>query len=103
MIEAAHIIVEPRLLLPNVIGSAGESARGRSTQANNTATRYMIESYLGYDHAEGFAQFNLTGGASVEWNTEENDFLRGEGFAHTQFQYPGNAADISFRIALFVA
>ena len=32
---------------------------------------------------------------SVEWNTEENDFLRGEGFAHTQFQYPGNAGRIT--------
>ncbi len=80
---------------PNVIGSAGESARGRSTQANNTATRYMIESYLGYDYGGSFAQVNFTAGSSVEWNTEENDFLRGEGFAHTQFQYPGNAADVT--------
>lgn len=80
---------------PNVIGSTGESARGRSTQANNTATRYMLESYLGYDYGGSFALVNFTGGASVEWNTEENDFLRGEGFAHTQFQYPGNAADVT--------
>lgn len=80
---------------PNVIGSLGESVRGRSVQANNTATRYMLESYLGYDYGGSFAQVNLTGGASVEWNTEENDFLRGEGFAHTAFQYPGNAGRIT--------
>jgi TonB-linked SusC/RagA family outer membrane protein len=80
---------------PNVIGSLGESVRGRSVQANNTATRYMLESYLGYDFGGSFMQLNLTGGGSVEWNTEENDFLRGEGFAHTAFQYPGNAGRIT--------
>lgn len=79
---------------PNVIGSLGESVRGRAVQANNTATRYMLESYLGYDYTGGFS-LNLTGGASVEWNNAENDFLRGEGFAHTAFQYPGNAGRVT--------
>ena len=38
-----------RVGIAEVIGSLGESVRGRSVQANNTATRYMLESYLGYD------------------------------------------------------
>lgn len=81
---------------PNVVGSLGESVRGRSVQAHNTATRYMLESYLSYDLTGGIlSQLNFTGGASVEWNTAENDFLRGEGFAHTAFQYPGNASRIT--------
>lgn len=80
---------------PNVIGSNGENVRGVSIQGNNTASRYMLESYLGYDYSNSFAQVNFTGGASVEWNSSELDYLRGEGFAHTQFQYPGNAGRIT--------
>ena len=80
---------------PNVIGSNGENVRGVSQQGNNTASRYMLEGFVGYDFSNSFTQANLTAGSTIEWNEEENDFLRGEGFAHTQFQYPGNAGRIT--------
>jgi hypothetical protein len=37
----------------------------------------------------------LTGGASVEWNGSELDYLDGIGFAGDQFQYAGNAATVT--------
>ena len=80
---------------PAVVGSGAEGVDGRSTQANNTATRYIVESYVAYDLGLRSAQINLTGGGSVEWNSEENDFLRGEGFARPDFQYPGNAGRVT--------
>ena len=80
---------------PNVIGSYAETARGISRQGNNTATKYVLESFLGYDQASNFGQLSLTGGGSVEYNQNELDYLRGEGFAHTAFQYPGNAGSVT--------
>ena len=80
---------------PRVVGSSDESVGGFALQANNTATRFTIESFLGYDYSNSFAQASLTGGAGVEWNTEESEFLSGQGFPHPDFQYPGNAGEIS--------
>jgi TonB-linked SusC/RagA family outer membrane protein len=80
---------------PRVVGSSDESVGGVSVQGNNTATRFMLESYLGYDLSNSFAQVNLTAGSGVEWNTEESEFLSGQGFPYPDFQYPGNAGDVS--------
>ena len=80
---------------PRVVGSSDESVGGVSVQGNNTATRFMLESYLGYDISNSFAQVNLTGGAGVEWNSEESEYLAGQGFPYPDFQYPGNAGDVS--------
>ncbi|MGQ0712301.1 MAG: SusC/RagA family TonB-linked outer membrane protein [Gemmatimonadaceae bacterium] len=80
---------------PRVVGSSDETVGGFSVLANNTAQRFTLESYLGYDFANSFAAVNFTAGSGVEWNTEENEYLAGQGFPHPDFQYPGNAGDIS--------
>ena len=80
---------------PRVVGSSDESRGGFSLQANNTATRFTLESYLGYDFSNSFANVNLTAGSGVEWNTEEWESLTGQNFPHPDFQYPGNAGDIA--------
>lgn len=80
---------------PRVVGSSDESVGGFALQANNTATRFTVESYLGYDFSNGFAQASITAGSGVEWNTEESEFLAGQGFPHPDFQYPGNAGDVA--------
>ena len=80
---------------PRVVGSSDESVGGTSAQGNNTATRFTLESFVGYDFSNSFAQANFTAGSGVEWNTEESEYLSGQGFPHPDFQYPGNAGDVS--------
>jgi TonB-linked SusC/RagA family outer membrane protein len=80
---------------PRVVGSSDETVGGFSLLANNTAQRFTIESYLGYDFSNSFAQVNITAGSGVEWNTEEFEYLSGQDFPQPDFQYPGNAGSVS--------
>jgi TonB-linked SusC/RagA family outer membrane protein len=80
---------------PRVVGSSDETVGGFSLLANNTAQRFTLESYLGYDFSNSFAQVNITAGSGVEWNTEEFEYLSGQDFPHPDFQYPGNAGSVS--------
>ncbi|MBI2401753.1 MAG: TonB-dependent receptor [Gemmatimonadetes bacterium] len=78
---------------PKVLGSYAEGAKGVSVIGNNNVNRYVLESYLNFDPKLGSsASLSLTGGASLEWNGQELDRITGEGFAHDEFQYAGNAA-----------
>jgi TonB-linked SusC/RagA family outer membrane protein len=81
---------------PNVGGSYAEGVGGESIIGNTTATRFVIETFLNVNPSIGAsATLALTGGASVEWNGSENDYLDGIGFAVDRFQYPGNAATVA--------
>jgi TonB-linked SusC/RagA family outer membrane protein len=80
---------------PKVGGSYAESANGVAVMGNTTANRYVIEGFMGFEPTIGVnGSLALTGGASAEWNGDELDYVEGEGFAHDQFQYPGNAATV---------
>jgi len=85
-----------RWFSPNVGGSYAEGVGGESIIGNTTANRFVIESFLDYHPTVGAStSLALTGGASVEWNGSELDYLDGIGFAVDQFQYPGNAATVA--------
>jgi TonB-linked SusC/RagA family outer membrane protein len=80
---------------PRVSGSYAADVFGESIIGNTTANRYMIESYVDARPTFGSsANLSFIGGASVEWNGSESDYLDGIGFASDQPQYPGNAATV---------
>jgi TonB-linked SusC/RagA family outer membrane protein len=81
---------------PKVIGTYAASTQGIAQQGNTTATKYVAESFLQYDlPARSFGSLSLVGGASAEYNTAEQDFIQGEGFASEKFRYVGNAGKVT--------
>ncbi|MBC7788338.1 MAG: TonB-dependent receptor [Anaerolineae bacterium] len=76
---------------PKIIGRYSASIGGVAQQGNNTAQRYLAESFATFNRGGGRSTLALTGGGSVEWNKSELQFVRGEGFTTENFQYPGNA------------
>ncbi|MDQ3697840.1 MAG: TonB-dependent receptor [Gemmatimonadota bacterium] len=80
---------------PQIIGRYAASVNGVAQQGNNTATRYLLESFATLDHGAAAARLSLVGGASVEYNESELDFLQGEGFSNEAFRYPGNAGKVT--------
>jgi TonB-linked SusC/RagA family outer membrane protein len=85
-----------RWFSPNVGGSYAEGVGGESIIGNTTANRFVLESFLNFNPTIGASvSLAVTGGASVEWNGSELDYLDGIGFAVDQFQYPGNAATVA--------
>lgn len=67
-------------------------ARGVAISTTATATRYLSEGFVNFDPIRSATQrLALTGGASVEYNSDEYTRLRGEGFASNDLQYPGAA------------
>ncbi|MGQ0767195.1 MAG: SusC/RagA family TonB-linked outer membrane protein [Gemmatimonadota bacterium] len=77
---------------PRVIGTYAASTRGIAQQGNTTVARYSAESYLQADvPGRSFGSLSLVGGAGVELNNSEYDFIQGEGFASEKFRYVGNA------------
>ena len=85
-----------RWLSPLVEGTYSANVDGESQIGNNTANRYVIEGFVDARPQIGPQwSLGLTGGASVEWNGSELDFLDGIGFAGDQFQYAGNAATVT--------
>ena len=84
-----------RWFSPRVGGSYAESVYGESIIGNQTASRYVLESFLDFrPTASPSMAFGGTVGASVEWNGSELDYLDGIGFGRDEFQYPGNAATV---------
>jgi TonB-linked SusC/RagA family outer membrane protein len=80
---------------PRVEGDYAEGAGGVATQGNNTANRYVLESFLGYNWASGRNSVSLTGGGGAEWNENELEYIRGEGFASDRPQLVGNAGRVA--------
>lgn len=85
-----------RWLSPLVAGTYSANVNGESVIGNTTANRYVVEGFVDLKPRTGPAWVTgLTGGASVEWNGNELDYLDGIGFSSDQFQYPGNAATVT--------
>lgn len=85
-----------RWFSPQVGGTYAASVYGESIIGNSTANRYVFETFLdAQPRVGGSTTLGLTGGASVEWNGTESDYLDGIGFSSDQFQYPGNAATVT--------
>ncbi len=85
-----------RWLSPFVKGTYSANVDGESIIGNTTANRYVLEGFVDVKpHMSPAWVLGLTGGASVEWNGSELDYLDGIGFAVDQFQYPGNAATVT--------
>lgn len=81
---------------PKVLDQYAASVAGVAQQGNTTATKYLAESYLSFDRAvSGVSDISLTAGASAEFNSSEDDFLRGEGFGNEAFRYVGNAGKVT--------
>ena len=81
---------------PKIIGTYAASARGIAQQGNTTVNRYVAESFLQYDvPSKRYGGLSLIGGAGVEYNTSETDFLQGEGFGSEKFRYVGNAGKVT--------
>jgi TonB-linked SusC/RagA family outer membrane protein len=80
---------------PLVIGTYAEGAGGVAKSAFNNSNRYVLESFATYQTGsdEG-SSVNVVGGASVEYNNGESNFLRGEGFSSPALQYVGSATSI---------
>ena len=85
-----------RWLSPLVAGTYSANVNGESVIGNTTANRYVVEGFVDLKPRTGPAWvLSGTGGASVEWNGNELDYLDGIGFSSDQFQYPGNAATVT--------
>ncbi|HXE81789.1 MAG TPA: TonB-dependent receptor [Gemmatimonadales bacterium] len=85
-----------RWLSPLVTGTYSSDVFGESIIGNTTANRYVIEGFADVKPRVGDAlTLGVTGGASVEWNGSELDYLDGIGFSTDHFQYPGNAATVT--------
>ena len=80
---------------PRVIGAYAEGAGGVAQQGNNTADRYVLESYLGYNWRSGRNSATITAGGGAEWNENELEYIRGEGFASDRPQLVGNAGRVA--------
>lgn len=81
---------------PKVEGYYCGDQDGCSRHGTTSATRYVLESFATYDRPMGAAtSLAFTAGTSVEWNETETNFVRGEGFATEEFQYPGNASRVT--------
>ena len=81
---------------PLVRGTYSANVFGESIIGNTTANRYVLESFLDVRPSlSPDLTLGVTGGASVEWNGSELDYLDGIGFSSDRFQYPGNAATVT--------
>jgi TonB-linked SusC/RagA family outer membrane protein len=81
---------------PKVLGTYAASTRGIAQQGNTTVARYTAETYLQLDMpAKAFGSLSVVGGAGMEYNNSEFDFIQGEGFASESFRYVGNAGKVT--------
>jgi TonB-linked SusC/RagA family outer membrane protein len=81
---------------PLVLGTYAAGAGGVAKSGYNASNKYLLESFLTYTNGdETSSRFNVVGGASVEYNKGELNFVRGEGFSSSQFHYVRNATNIT--------
>lgn len=81
---------------PKVIGTYAASTQGIAQQGNTTANKYVAETFVQYDMpAKRIGTLSLVGGANAEYNSQELDFIQGEGFASEKFRYVGNAGKVT--------
>jgi TonB-linked SusC/RagA family outer membrane protein len=81
---------------PKVDGTYSSSVNGVGRTAHTTADKYLLETFLSGDAiANARQKLSLTGGASVEWNNTNLEYIRGEGFPNGFSTYIHNAATVT--------
>ena len=81
---------------PLVDGTYAAQARGVAKSGYSTGNQYVLEGFLTYDHENSeAASLNIVGGGSVEYNTDQLNFVRAEGFSSDQFHYVRNGTVIT--------
>lgn len=80
---------------PLVVGNYAYGAHGVAETTFDNTDHYLLQSYLTYQGGsdEG-SSLTVVGGGSIEYNTEESSYIRGEGFSSPEFQYVGSAANL---------
>lgn len=81
---------------PLVDGTYAQSAAGVAKSGYSTSHDYVLEGFLTYSHDdENAGSLDVVGGGSVEYDNDELNFVRGEGFSSDQFHYVRNATTIT--------
>ena len=81
---------------PLVDGTYAAQARGVAKSGYSTGNQYVLEGFLTYTHENAeAASLNIVGGGSVEYNTDQLNFVRAEGFSSDQFHYVRNGTVIT--------
>ncbi len=81
---------------PLVDGTYAAQARGVAKSGYSTGSQYVLEGFLTYDHENAdAASLNIVGGSSVQYNTDQLNFVRAEGFSSDQFHYVRNGTVIT--------
>lgn len=79
----------------DVSGTYAASAGGIAKTGYTSQERFVFDNYLTYDPVFGQRHdLTLTGGATVELNDRELNFVRGEGFGNDHFTRVRNAANL---------
>jgi TonB-linked SusC/RagA family outer membrane protein len=80
---------------PLVVGNYAFGAHGVALTTFDNTNHYLLQSYLTYQGgSDAGSALTVVGGGSIEYNTEESSFLRGEGFSSPEFQYVGSATNL---------
>src|SRR5205814_4784422 len=81
---------------PNVDATYAASANGVGRTAHSSNTRYMSEGYLNVQpYTSATSQLTVVGGAGIEYNHRDLEYIRGEGFPTGFTTYVRNAANIT--------
>jgi len=81
---------------PLVDGTYAAQARGVAKSGYSTGNQYTLEGFLTYNHENAdAASLNIVGGGSVQYNTNQLNFVRAEGFSSDQFHYVRNGTVIT--------
>ena len=81
---------------PKVDKTTAASVNGVGTSDHTTATKYVLEGFIGYDPLRRSTQtLSLTGGSSVEYNHTDLNAIVGQGFPTGFTTYIRNASTIS--------
>ncbi|HXY30995.1 MAG TPA: TonB-dependent receptor [Gemmatimonadaceae bacterium] len=81
---------------PLVVGYYATGAGGVAKDGYSNDNRYLLESFLTYDRTNPNAGgLTVVGGASVEFNNENLNYVRGEGFSSNDLQDVRNAARVT--------
>jgi TonB-linked SusC/RagA family outer membrane protein len=87
---------ELQWLSPKVDQTYAQSANGVGKSDHTTASRYVSEGFATYDaYASDRQRLSVVGGASVELNQSDLNFIRGEGFTSGFTTYVRNATVIT--------
>jgi TonB-linked SusC/RagA family outer membrane protein len=81
---------------PKVLKTTAASVNGVGQTDHTTATKYVLEGFLGYDAISTATQtLSVTAGSSVEYNHTDLNALTGQGFPNGFTTYVRNASTIS--------